>query len=1655
MGLFDDVTVTPASKTGVFNSVTPTTKTTGSGLFAHVTAAPQAPAAPAASPYFEGKEPSGAFVGISNEVDPFSGRPYFAYTPAGATSTTTDKTRVASKTNPEVATPQPRGDFTNPRLPETASQAIRALQGAKPNEQLDHAMALALGGSNDTANLRVIPTSENQAAGKGEGAMSSDVAAGKLSLFQAQNMEAQAKGLPAPWTDQDIQKASVLKSIASVPDNSVLGIIKNTILGIPAAASKLLGSAGQTNDAGLKNLQQASGTLDTALASLGPNGDALVKMKSDLDSTKVDSGNEASVNAYNNKVNAFNTALQSYNFKSTQAQKLVDVYGKAVDSFNGSVIAPSGTVGLLKGVADGIIKQYTAPSADEQSLESNLPTGIIKTIEAPILRTVEPMLEPLVHDATAALIFNQPELYNDFVTMQKQGTTLPQKEVAEGANKTPLQVVGDTAQAVLGSYFPDIFGEGLQQFASKGVQQAVLATATHGAVAGFSFGVAQAASSGSKDPKELAAIVLQNTIGGAMLTLATAGVTHGAVRGAGPVVDAIKERLPQSLAEAQRGFVHIPGLGDLPEEGDVAPAKQEQKQEQKPESALTEAPGVEQPALDEQNTQESTDNLSDIAHASPTAEDFHAALTDDEKQQLVGAVDTKDHLEPVENPQELHPDTLEKLDNLQDVLKEKGSDALYTKGEDGGLARIDTASAAKAFYERAGTERSNAEAKITPETLENMKAEIDLRKDTMANDPAKHLLSYYGGQDPRFANLDDIFSRSVNKSGARMPSTKLDSIVQEMGYSDVQDAHEGVVSYLEEKSRVNALEAFYKRLSSERKAQQALEKQTQGAKNGNGRGRSKQGTRGTQGERPLIKGETRATNRINSTPNRPGYLNNGSSRDYNTAITEHNGGVIPPENRGGMKPPEIDWTLPKDKAALRLSTDTMERNVEKIFGKEADKINDFLVKPTRANETARVKWANDVRAETKKYVVDKLGIKPGSLENRLIQQLGEGRIDLTQLKEKAPNTWENVVKATIHFREVYDSALDTWNAERFASGLKPIPKLENYFRHFVDLGDWVKKFGFNFTQGDLPTAIAGITEFFKSQTPWASASMRRLGSTFTDDAIGGLDNFIDNTSRAIYHTDSVQRGRLLEKYLRDSATANQRDVKLGNFASNLNDWTNLVSGKQAKLDRAIESVVGRPALAVLRAISRRFGANVIAGNVSSAVTHAIPFSYTLATVNKGAALQGLLEVLHSPFMDDFTKVDGIQSDFLTRRYGTEKISPTLGEKVGKVLTTPFSIVDKFISRFAVSAKYMEGLQKGLTSKVAMEQADNYAGRVIGDRSAGNLPNLMNTKTLSLITQFQIEVNDNLHVLSHDIPRWAEGNKGKIAGQFVQFAVYSFLFNQAMQAIKGSGKGLDPIDMGLTLAGINDEGHDKSVMERLKTMGGDLLKELPFTSIPTQGQIPAFAPIQQAATDAFAGNYLKSLEGILASFASPVGGGQQLQKTLTAIEAWKQGYVTDSQGHVTAKIDPTISNLIQGSLFGKSAFASVKKTNSEVTTLDNLIKAGQATGKEKNQQASAIWQQIKGMDPAAAKTQLEQVASQDPDMAKRVITYAKDDAAGLTKTDILTRSLGIANGARAAYINQQLQGMKTNDEKKAYLSDLASKKILTDAVLKQIVGLMKK
>lgn len=903
-------------------------------------------------------------------------------------------------------------------------------------------------------------------------------------------------------------------------------------------------------------------------------------------------------------------------------------------------------------------------------------------------------------------------------------------------------------------------------------------------------------------------------------------------------------------------------------------------------------------------------------------------------------------------------------------------------------------------YEHIDNMPINKETMERSDALEKKAQKLEIRKEVLDQNPAKNLAKY---ANKRTGELPTVTGGPEAKTEF---AKRGDDIVTELGFDTPEKANEALGKYLSDKSAFNEEVKAY-----------LEEKKTL-----------------------LQQFKSDAEKYGSPTQHEPG--------DYDFEITENNKGVVPPEVRGGIQSPELDFSKWKDRATIRLGRDTMERNLEKVATPaDAEKAKAFLVDPVRQNELDRVNFNNDLRS-TIRGKMKELGLKRGTAADEAVQVFGEGKMNKDVLIKEFPKKYAQIEAAADYFRKLYDDLLNRWNEERVKYGYRPVAKRADYFRHFADINQFTNQFGFLRSDSQLPTEIAGISSTFRPGKPFSTAEIRRVGNLTSYSAIGGMDNYLDSMSKQMFHIDSLQRGRAMEKYIREVAKQNPH-LKLSNFVQNLTEWSNLTSGKAHSLDRSIEGTVGRPVMKFLSGVSNLIARNIIVGNISVAMTHLVSLPLNLATVDKVPFLRGMLSTLASPLRSEpFDTIDGIQSSFLARRFPEKSIMPTKWDKVQDTMSFLFTAADKFKSRLAVESKYQEGLAEGLPKEDAMKAADEYAGRIAGDYSIGNRPNLLAAHATKLIAQFQLGVNDGLSVLMHDIPHWEDGNKAQIARRLVEFSVYSWAFNQLYKQIRGAGKGLDPIDTGLTLMGLNEEGKGQDFLTRLSLAGKDLAGELPFTSIVT-GTFPLATAIQQPIKDMQQGDYLKTLLDAGLEF-SPTGGTTQAMKTYEGIKAWEEGQTTTQSGNIGNTVEKTPSNFVKGAIFGPTAFSDAASQKQETTNLIGLLndRSSSVAKTAENEYA-----QMKAMSPADADTAFNALAKSNPDLARRVKTIADQDRLGVTQNERLIKQLNVSEGVRAQYIYNKLMQLPDDASRTQLWNEYTQKKIITPAVAKQISDLV--
>ncbi|MED4978749.1 hypothetical protein P9726_03320 [Geobacillus stearothermophilus] len=611
----------------------------------------------------------------------------------------------------------------------------------------------------------------------------------------------------------------------------------------------------------------------------------------------------------------------------------------------------------------------------------------------------------------------------------------------------------------------------------------------------------------------------------------------------------------------------------------------------------------------------------------------------------------------------------------------------------------------------------------------------------------------------------------------------------------------------------------------------------------------------------------------------------------------------------------------KDKSKFLLKRETMDRNFEDIMGEDAPVMKKIFLDPIMKSEADRIRFLNEERKRVKTY-----GIKPGSKDDELVQMYGEKKITLDELKKRTPN-WKRVKEAAESYRKTYDRLLDTVNQVLTENGFDPIPKRKDYFPHFEEVDGILKHLGFDLENHTLPTDINGLTADFKPNKSFFRHALQRKSDQTDYGAAIGFDRYIEGISNVIFHTKNIKRLRALDKEIRAKYKG---DTHLSNFAAELTEYANILAGKKAMIDRAFEDVVGRKIYNFFDTVRRRVGANMIGANVSSALTSYIPLTQALATTNKRAFVQGMFETILNTF-----KNDGFinESDFLTKRIGSDPLYRTLWDKAVEKSMWLMKTIDEFTAQTIVRGKYNELISKGVPHEQAIKQADEWAAKIMADRSKGSMPTLFNSKSLGVLTQFQLEVNNQLSFLFKDMPR--NMDKKGLASAMAQVLIYSYIFNNLYEKVTGGRPAFDPI--GVALQAYKDYNNDNITnLRATKNTTENVLNQLPFTSVLNGGRYPIKAGLPNV-NDVLGEQSTLSKELVkpLTYLLLPAG-GVQLRKTYEGLTVMGENplspqpmpgvYRTNKNGERVLRypVQDNDANFWRALLFGKSALPEKKE-----------------------------------------------------------------------------------------------------------------------------------
>ena len=697
---------------------------------------------------------------------------------------------------------------------------------------------------------------------------------------------------------------------------------------------------------------------------------------------------------------------------------------------------------------------------------------------------------------------------------------------------------------------------------------------------------------------------------------------------------------------------------------------------------------------------------------------------------------------------------------------------------------------------------------------------------------------------------------------------------------------------------------------------------------------------------------------------------------------------------------------------LGLQIRTPERVLRKVMGDtaETEAIYQAYFAPIFKHDAEAIRWENTQRERLK-------GIMEGLSHEDSVYIHMKNRAELSPKNEAMQKQLADYVKenkSKIHFKQAESAMQKLYEMTSemhpqvseagVRNGYAPLEFRQKYIPSLTPTkeGKWynriLRKVGVETMVDELPTEIAGRTEDRRPGRQYAGFYNQREGINTEFDAFKAVDNYISGASNAIFHTDDIQNLRVLEdairgKYSDEGSRAELEAIRkdpdiniedkeqkistiwernsgtLPSFPSWIAEYTNILAGKKSRTDRSAEQMFGRGLYRAMSDVEGKVAANMVGGNLSTAISNFIPLAQGSGEVRYSSMMRAMLD-----YGADLAKKNPAfheDSDFLTNRRGSERVIKTKLQKASDAAGWTMNAIDNLSSEVMVRARYLDNVEKRhMSTKAALQEADRWAAGLIGDRARGAKPVIMESKSplIKAFTMFQLEVMNQYDHLFGDIPhnlRTQGRSKAQIAAgtaaALLQVFVMSHLFNDAREKLTGSRGAFDPIEMvndfvgrltGYALPNVFDllgemmgDGIDKddfraekseTAWNNVKKTAQDIASNVPFASgplgavfgagnsrLPIQSVIPNIDNIMTAqGEDARSMAMIKELSKPIYGFLLPFG-GLQAKKTVEGAATMLAGgsYSYDKKGEKILQF-PTYgqkpADWVQALLFGKSS-----------------------------------------------------------------------------------------------------------------------------------------
>lgn len=712
------------------------------------------------------------------------------------------------------------------------------------------------------------------------------------------------------------------------------------------------------------------------------------------------------------------------------------------------------------------------------------------------------------------------------------------------------------------------------------------------------------------------------------------------------------------------------------------------------------------------------------------------------------------------------------------------------------------------------------------------------------------------------------------------------------------------------------------------------------------------------------------------------------------------------------------------KLGASLSANTAERVFEIVAGKDGARLIDSLARPVHEHDAQRNRWENGYRdrlrgiikgttREESHYVamknyaeyLERAGMDSSKLRTAMDGYLQKNRkkIDMGRVE-----TLENALISLT--QEMHPEVNET----RIRNGYTPLEYTSRYLPalHRADEGGAVtrvlrKMFGIETRADALPTEIAGTTANRRPGQPWQPFAMERTGDTgkFNPkdfDAVRAVDEYITGAGREIFFTDDIQNWRTFEERLRyrfsDEGTRAELDsirtdpnldaeqklaektklwerdqYSLPHFPTWLRKYADTLAGKKQLIDRAAEDEVNRGIYRTVNDVETKIAVNLTGFNISTALSNLVALQQGGAELSAPAMARAALDYA-GELAGDTAFRD--RSVFLTNRKGSEWVYKTGLHKVQDIGGKPAQWVDDFTSGILTRARYYDNIRRGMADAQAMQDADGWAARVMGDRSTGARPLIFESKNplVKVATMFQLEPANNIAHWFHDLP--LEKGAAGMAAVLAKLFLSAYLFNDGVEKMTGNRPAPDAIGMVNDLVGrvagwqlpntfdlIAEAARGELDEEDFKTEKAspadaaletmqDIGSQIPYVSgpigaafgagstrFPIESAVPDITKMIQAGlgegtTESKRAAIAKELAKPFLTIGMPTG-GSQLSKTVRGVKTMLEGgaYGYDNDGNKTLKF-PAYSGettaagkaarFAQAAIFGPYALKSARE-----------------------------------------------------------------------------------------------------------------------------------